>query len=299
MKAREIKRKIKSIDNTRQITRTMEMVAAAKIVKAKERIEAARPYALKMVDLLHNVARFVSVLEHPLLEARGSVENVLIVVMTSNRGLCGAFNTNVINRAEAIMRREEGEGRKVSFAVVGKKGDQHFRFRKRDVVNSYLDFGDQPHFSDAEDIGRTVMGMYEDGTVDKVYLVFNHFVTIIEHRSSEHVLLPIRAERVSKGSPLDEEETGSQSLYIFEPEPPRELLRRLIPAYVETLVLRALLESAASEHGARRTAMKAATDNAGEMIEELTRSYNRARQTEITMQIAEIVGGAEALKGTG
>lgn len=293
-KAKEIGRQIKSVSNTKKITRTMEMVAGAKIVKAKERIEATRPYAVKMMDLLQNVAQYVPLREHPLLEAHEAIETVLIVSLNSNRGLAGAFNTNILKRVAAIAEREKTEGRKVKILSVGKKGYTFFKFRKFDIVNAYLDIGDQPKFSEAKAVADEIIKLYTDKEVNKVYLVFNHFKTIVEQFSVEHQLLPIQEEKLIR----EKEKAGAgaiEGLYIFEPEPPKKVLDKLMPAYVDAVVYRAILESAASEQGARRTAMKAATDNAGKMIENLTRKFNQARQAQITMEIAEIVGGAEAL----
>ncbi len=347
-KVREIRRQIKSIDSTRQITKTMEMVAGAKIRRAQGRIEAARPYALKMMEVLYNVAAFVRGTTHPLLETHDPIEKALVVVFTSDRGLCGAFNTNVIRRAESVLTREDKEGasiseatpeakikareklkalfkrrttaieeaertkeekvveieevtpsvevseegkRKVDLIVIGRKGINYFKFIGQEIFKEYRGISDSPTIENAREIARMLMDMYVQGEVDKVYLVFNHFKSIVEQRPVEYLLLPMEREVIGE----KQRSEASETEYIFEPKA-KEVLHRLLPRYIETVVYRAFLESAASEHGARRTAMKNATDNANEIIQNLTRDYNNARQAQITQEISEIVGGAEALK---
>lgn len=289
---RVIRRRIRSVENTRQITRTMEMVATAKIKRAQERIEAARPYAVKMMEVLLNVSRHVRRGDHPLLEVREPANNVIIVVLTSNRGLAGAFNTNIIRRSEAIFREEAAAGRDVKFVAVGRKGLRFLRYNEYPVVREYTDIGDAPTFDQAAEIATDLMERYSSGEVDKIHIVFNHFRSIVDQKVVDHLVLPIEQEEMAE----TEAPVGPSAAYVFEPEA-EDVLRRLLPVYIETLVYRTLLESVASEQGARRTAMKAATDNAGEMIESLKRTFNRARQAQITQEISEIVGGAEALMG--
>ncbi|MCL5291668.1 MAG: ATP synthase F1 subunit gamma [Actinobacteria bacterium] len=287
-KTREIKRRIKGVESTKKITKTMEMVAAAKIKKAQARIEAARPYALKMMDVLFSVAQFVPESGHPLLVVREPVERAVIIPMTSNRGLCGAANTNVLRKAEALYRKEEAAGLTVSFITVGNKGTGQLRYAGYPIERSYTELSDQPTFAEAREIAKELIDGYTDGRVDKIYLVFNHFRSLIDQKPVEHLLLPIQQEVIG------EERPGVRADYIFEPSA-EVVLNRLLPTYIETLVYRAMMESAASEHSARRMAMKAATDNATDMIDNLTRSYNRARQAQITQEIAEVVAGADAL----
>ncbi len=294
-KAREIKRRIKSVTNTRQITRTMEMVASAKIKKAQERIEAARPYALAMMDTLRNVAKYVPAFEHPLLENR-PVENVAILVMTSNRGLCGSFNTNILRQAENLAKREIAEGKNVRFIVVGKKGLSYLNYREYEVYKSYIGVSDEPSFGDARESAENLVSLYMDGKIDKAYLVFNRFKSVMEQYVVEYPLLPIGHLELNEDEDEGAPEKALESMYIFEPDSAADVMSELLPAYAEYLVFRALLESTASEQGARRTAMMAATENAKEMITDLTRDFNRVRQAAITMEIAEIVGGAEALE---
>jgi F-type H+-transporting ATPase subunit gamma len=289
-KMREIKRRIKSIESTRQITKTMEMVSAAKIKKAQERIEAARPYALKMMDVLFNVAQHVPAVTHPLLEVREPFKHTTIVVFTSNRGLCGGFNANLIRRGMAIFEREVAEKRKVSFVTIGRKGLVVLRFREYPIIKSYLDISDQPRINEAREVARYLMDLYISRKTDQIYLLYNHFKSLLEQKPMEQVLLPITERELDK-TPL--KRPGTE--YLFEPAA-QEVLEKLLPTYVETVVFRALLESAASEHAARRSAMKRATNNAGEMLQDLRRSFNKARQAQITQEIAEIVGGAAGLE---
>lgn len=290
-KAREIKKRIRSVQNTRQITKTMEMVAAAKIKKAQEQIEAARPYALKMMDVLHSVARHVPEGEHPLLELHDPVERVIILVLTSNRGLCGAFNFNILERAEALYKEEVEQGSKAAFLVVGEKGLKYLRYRRYPLLGEGIDIGDRPSFEQAAQIARQLMKLYCEHKIDKVYVVFNHFKSVMEQYVTDYVVLPIQREEASE----EPKAAVAEDEYIFEPTP-REVLFKLLPTYIETLIYRTLMESSASEHGARRTAMKAATDNAVEMIGELTRTFNKARQWQITQEILEVSSGAEALR---
>lgn len=289
-KGRDIKRRIKSVENTRQITRTMEMVATAKIRKAQSRIESARPYALAMMDVLSKVAANVEATTHPLLREHDEMKRATVLVLTSDRGLCGAFNGNVIREAEAIISREKAAGLEVDMIVVGKKGIGYFRYVGKSLTGEYRDVSDSPTFAVAKDIATKLMDAYISGEADRIWLVFNRFQSVVEQKVTTHQLLPIEESQVP-----EERQTAVSTEYLFEPDA-AGVLRRLLPTYIETLVYRAMLESAASEHGARRTAMKSASDNAEKMIEVLVRSFNRARQAQITQEISEIVGGAEALK---
>lgn len=296
-KTREIKRRIKSVENTRQITKTMEMVATAKIKRAQQRIEAARPYALKMIEVLGNVAQDAEAGRHPLLAVHDEIKKAVIIVLTSDRGLCGAFNSNIIRHTHMIAARERAEGREVSLVVSGKKGITYFNWVGLDVEREYRGISDRPTFADAKDMADHVIKGYVAGEIDRVYLVFNLFKNVAEQRVTEHLLLPVERESVKDEAEAAAHAAG-EAQYIFEPDA-EALLERLLPTYIEALVYRALLESAASEHGARRTAMKSASDNAQDMIGTLVRSFNRARQAQITQEISEIVGGADALKEAG
>ena len=288
---RDIKQRIVSVQSTRQITRTMEMVATAKIKKAQEKIEAARPYAFAMVEVLQNVAKYVQGATHPLLEEHEERTRVVVVCITSDRGLCGAFNSNILRITEDLMRREGEQGVATDVIAVGKKAIGYLRYRGIEPVASYRDMSDRPTFADARSIAARIMPAYEAGEIDAAYIVFNRFKNVAEQKAETYQLLPVE-RRVMEA---EEEQGGVRAEYLFEPTA-AQVLEHLLPTYVETLVYRALMESAASEQGARRTAMKSATDNASEMITTLTRSYNRARQAAITTEIAEIVGGAAALE---
>lgn len=291
VKVREIKRRIKSTEKTRQITKTMEMVAAARIRRAQERIEATRPYTFKMIDVLTNVSAHVTEAIHPLLEVHEPPEKAAIVTLTSNRGLCGAFNANIIRKTEGLKKQLEAEGKNVNLIVIGRKGVNYFKYRGLPLLAEYTGISETPTFFEAKEIAHLLIEHYVNRQIDEVYLIFNHFKSVAEQRPVQHMLLPIRTE-VIEGEPQKE---SVKQEYLFEPSP-EKVLFSLLPTYVETLVYRSLLESIASEYGARRTAMKSASDNAGEMINYLTRSFNRARQAQITQEISEIVGGAEALK---
>jgi F-type H+-transporting ATPase subunit gamma len=286
---RDIKTRIGSVSSTRQITRTMEMVATAKIRRAQDRIESARPYALAMMEVLGNVARFVSGATHPLLETHPERKHVIVIVVTSDRGMCGAFNSNILRMAEQAISRENDAGAEARIVAVGKKAVAYFRYRGVEPLASFRDISDRPTIADARAIASHIIGPYSAGEVDGVEILFNRFKNVAEQKPEAHVLLPVPRTIVEADAAGDEVTPE----YLFEPGVDA-VLERLLPTYIETLVYRALMESAASEQGARRTAMKSATDNATEMIFTLTRSYNRARQASITNEIAEIVGGAAA-----
>jgi F-type H+-transporting ATPase subunit gamma len=288
---RDIKERIGSVQSTSQITRTMEMVATAKIRKARERIESARPYALSMVEVLGNVARYVQGQSHPLLETHAERKRTVVIAITSDRGLAGAFNANILRLMEGLVRTEREAGAEVDVIAVGKKAIGYLRYRGIEPVASYRDISDKPTFADAKAIASHIIEPYSAEELDAVYVLFNRFKSVAEQRPETHQLLPIERGVMDSA----EEDLGASPEYLFEPTP-AAVLERLLPTYVETLIYRAMMESAASEQGARRTAMKAASDNASEMINTLTRGYNRARQAAITGEIAEIVGGAAALE---
>jgi F-type H+-transporting ATPase subunit gamma len=272
----------------------MELVAAAKLRRAQSRIEAMRPYADTMRELIAGVGRAAaSVRGLPLLEQRESVETVLLLPLTGDRGLAGAFNAQVLRRAFALERELRGEGKSVRWLAVGKKGRSTLTFRKRDLDGAYTGFTDRPAYADAQAIAHRVADVFTDGEVDRVVLVYNTFISALTQRVTDQDVLPISADILE----TDEEERAADAMrgdFIFEPEP-EEILARLLPVYVETQIYRALLESTASEQGARMTAMRNASKNAGELIDGLTLQMNRARQAEITQEILEVVAGAEAL----
>ena len=290
----DIKRRIRSVRNTRKITRAMELVAAAKLRRATARIQAMRPYADTMNELVAGVGRAASSVRGlPLLQQREQVETVLLVPLTGDRGLAGAFNAQVLRRSFALERELQSEGRTVRWLAVGKKGRSTLSFRRRALDGEYTGFTDQPAYADAQAIAHRVAELFTEGEVDQVVLVYNHFVSALTQRVSDQTVLPISADILE----TDEAERRDDILrgdFIFEPEP-EEILARLLPVYVETQIYRALLESTASEQGARMTAMRNASKNAGELIDGLTLQMNRARQAEITQEILEVVAGAEAL----
>ncbi len=289
----DIKRRIGSVRNTRKITRAMELVAAAKLRRAETRIKALRPYAETMNELIAGVGRAARSVRLPLLEQREQVETVAIVPLTGDRGLAGAFNAQVIRRALALERSLQAEGKTVRWVAVGKKGRSTLLFRRRELAAAYMGFTDRPAYEDAQAIAHRVAELFTEGEVDRVTLVYNTYVSALTQRVTEQDVLPISPEILE----TDDDERAADTLrgdFIFEPEPD-EIMERLLPVYIETQIYRALLESTASEQGARMTAMRNASKNAGELIDTLTLRMNRARQAEITQEILEVVGGAEAL----
>jgi F-type H+-transporting ATPase subunit gamma len=288
----DIKRRVRSIRNIRKVTRAMELVAAAKLRRAQARIESMRPYAERMQELMVGTARAsASVRGLPLLQRR-EVGRAAIVPLTGDRGLAGAFNGQILREAFAVERRLRADGVETSWLVSGKKGASTLRFRGYPIEQAWGGFSQSPRYEDAQAIAHRVSELYSEQEVDSVVLVYNHFVSALVQKVVTQDVLPIPESLLEAG-----EDERSQALlgdFIYEPEP-EQILERLMPVYVETEVYRALLESAASEQGARMTAMRNATKNAGELIDSLTLSMNRARQAEITQEILEVVAGADAL----
>jgi F-type H+-transporting ATPase subunit gamma len=291
----DLKRRIRSVRNTRKITKAMELVASARLRRAQTRIEAMRPYADRMLELMGGVARASSsVRSIPLLQRR-EVRTVAIVPLTGDRGLAGAFNGQVIRRALQLEREVRGEGKEVRWLVAGKKGRSTLTFRRYDVAGAWTGFSDRPEYGDAQAIAHRLTELYVEGEVDAVRLVYNEYESPLVQRVTVKEVLPIEEHLLE----TDEEERRDDAMrgdFIFEPEP-EEILARLVPVYLETEVYRALLESAASEQGARMTAMRNASKNAGELIDGLTLQMNRARQAAITQELLEVVAGADALQG--
>ncbi len=292
----DIKRRIRSVRNTRKITRAMELVAAAKLRRAQARIEAMRPYADRMLELMSGTARAsASVRGLPLLQQREQERSVAIVPLTGDRGLAGAFNSQILRRALALDRQLRAEGKNVLWVPVGRKGAGSLRFRRQELSGEFTGFTDQPQYADAQAVAHRVTELYTDEAVDRVVVVYNHFESALVQRVTVQDVLPLSAELLETDE-QEREEDASRGDFIFEPEP-EEILARLLPVYLETELYRALLESAASEHGARMTAMRNASKNAEELIDNLTLAMNRARQAEITQEILEVVAGADALMG--
>ena len=291
---RVYKRRIRSVTATKKITRAMEMIAASRIVKAQQRVAAARPYAEEIHKVVANLASKGA--EHPLLEKRERLDTIGLVVLTSDRGLAGAYNSNVIRTGEARLRRfqaEEGSG--YELFVVGRKGLSYFRFRDYSIKGAYLGMSDSPTYDDARNVADEVLAAYEAGEVDIVEVAYTQFLSVSTQRPVLRRLLPVE-EFDEDGDEPDVGDDQESSPYEYEPEEPAAILDRLLPRYVEARMFAAMLDASASEHAARQRAMKAATDNAEELIKTLTRDANRARQSEITTEIMEVVGGAEALR---
>ena len=301
---KEVKNRIGSIKNIRKITRAMEMVAAARLRRAEQRIEAMRPYAQAIRKMTRRVAEAAegNVARIPLLEERERIDTVGLLLVTGDRGLAGAFNTQIIREGTRLKREYEADGARVIFSVVGRRGNSTLGFRGEDVQHSYVGFTDRPGFVNAREISRELTTAYADGEIDRVDLVYNRYVSPLTQYVRRHTLLPLQqAEVFGEGVPEAEEpadpeleEAHTKASWFYEPDP-EELLPKLFEEYVDLSVFRALLESAASEHGARMTAMRSAAENAGEIIDDLTLEMNRARQAEITQEILEVVAGAEAL----
>jgi F-type H+-transporting ATPase subunit gamma len=288
----DIRRRVRSVQNTRKITKAMELVAAAKLRRAQTRIEELRTYADRMRELMVGTARAsASVRGLPLLQRR-EVQRVAIVPLTGDRGLAGAFNAQILRRAFALERTVRSEGADVSWLVVGKKGRSTLTFRRYVLEGAWTDFTDRPAYSDAQAIAHRLAELYTDGEVDRVVIVYNQFESALVQRVTEQDVLPIPEQLL--GGEEDQLQQALLGDFIYEPEP-EQILERLLPVYVETELYRALLESAASEHGARMTAMRNASKNAAELIDSLTLAMNRARQAEITQEILEVVAGAEGL----
>jgi F-type H+-transporting ATPase subunit gamma len=283
---RETRRRIKSVEATKKITRAMELIAASRIPRAQARVNASKPYTAKLVEVISNVGRASGGASHPLLESR-EVETVGILVVSADRGLAGAYATNIIRMAERQMIAHRKAGRDVLLYAVGKKAQSYFRYRGWRIEQVYLRITDTPGFGDARAISNSVMEAYQSGDVDSLEAFYTDYKSALTQVPTQLNLLPITP-------PTQAGDEGPAAAYSYEPSP-AEILGRLLPRYVEATVFNMLLESSASEHSARRRAMKAATDNAEELIRVLTVAANRARQAEITTAITEIVGGAEAL----
>lgn len=291
-KTRELKRRIRSIGKTRQITKTMEMVSTSKLKRATDRVHAARPYAERLADVIGRLVDPELKERYPLLRQPESVKRAAVVLVTSNRGLAGAFNANLIREARSVVDRLREAGAQVELHAVGKKGAAFFRFKREPIASDRSDIGDSPKSEDARSVIEPLRDRFERGELDEVYVVYAQFRSALSTPPATLRLLPVQ----SGGGDAKDDEAGAHLLnYELSPSAD-EILGRLLPLYVRNSMYRALVETAAAEHGARRTAMKNATDNAGDILDRLSRTYNRARQAQITQEIAEIVGGAAALE---
>ena len=296
----DLKRRVRSITNTRKVTRAMELVASARLRRAQMRIEAMRPYADRMLELMAGVSKAAGAVRLPLLERREQISKVAILPVTADRGLAGGFNAQVIRRSLALMREHRAEGREVAWFSTGRKASSTLRFRRMNLVQAWTGFSERPAYSDAQAIAHAVSEAYTSGEVDTVFVVYNAFVSALTQKVTVRELLPIPTDLLEGEEDVAGVEDAHPEIgtpdFIYEPEP-EEILARLLPVYVETELYRALLESAASEQGARMTAMRNASKAAGELIDSLTLAMNRARQAEITQEILEVVAGADALSG--
>jgi F-type H+-transporting ATPase subunit gamma len=294
----DLKRRVRSITNTRKLTRAMELVASARLRRAQTRIEAMRPYADRMLELMAGVSQAAGAVRLPLLERREQVQTIALVPVTADRGLAGAFNAQVLRRAFALQRQAEADGQKVLWFSSGKKASSTLRFRRLDVAEAWTGFSERPAYRDAQMMAHALADAYVQGQVDRVTIVYNAFVSPLVQRVTVRDVLPVPQDLLERSEGEDENEPAELAHpdFIYEPEP-EEILARLLPVYLETELYRALLESGASEQGARMTAMRNASKAAGELIDSLTLAMNRARQAAITQEILEVVAGADALSG--
>ncbi|MDA3628011.1 F0F1 ATP synthase subunit gamma [Saccharopolyspora oryzae] len=303
---RELRNRIRSIKSTRKITKAQELIATSRIMKAQARVEASRPYATEITNVLSALAD-VSTLDHPLLTERSNPKRAGVLVVTSDRGFCGGYNANVIKAAEELQSLLREQGKDPVLYVIGRKGESYYRFRQRKIEASWTGFSDRPEYSDAAEIGETLVKAFlagaddylDDGGpdgklgVDELHLVHTEFVSMLTQRPAVRRIAPLEVEYSDE--PVQK---TLKSAYEFEPDA-ETLFAALLPKYIKTRLYAGLLDSAAAEHAARRTAMKSATDNADELIRNLSREANQARQAQITQEISEIVGGVEALSSAG
>jgi F-type H+-transporting ATPase subunit gamma len=300
MALKDVKSRIGSVKNIQKITRAMEMVAAARLRRAEQRIEALRPYASAIRRMTRQAAEAAgNVPNLPILNEHESVNTVGLLLVTGDRGLAGAFNSQIVRAGVRVAAEHEGDGRSMAWYASGRRGTSSLQFRGLDVLGSYTGFTDRPAYGDARDIAQDLMTAYVDGKVDQVEIIYNHYISPLTQRVTRETLLPLQHATILEGDEEEDDEAGEtdepkRALVEYEPDP-EEILQRLIPAYVEISIFRALLESTASEHGARMTAMRNASQNAGDIIKDLTLQMNRERQAEITQEILEVVSGAEGL----
>lgn len=292
---RILRGRIRSVQATKKITRAMELIAASRIVKAQQRVFAAVPYSVQITEVMRDLAAAGGSTDSPLLGTRESIKKVCYVAITADRGLCGGYNSGVLRAAEAEIKVDLKANRDYVVVPVGRKADGYLRFRGYNLEKPFNGFSDQPNYSDAKEIGEHVVALYASGEVDKVVLVYTRFISSGSQEVVLRPLVPLERDVVEGGDGKPGTD-GSGADYEFEPDP-SSILETLIPRYIEARIYAALLNAAASEHAFRQRAMKSATDNAEEIIKNLSRIMNRARQDSITTEIMEIVSGAEALSG--
>jgi F-type H+-transporting ATPase subunit gamma len=302
---REVRNRIGAVKNIQKIARALELVAAARLRRAEQRIEALRPYANAIRRMTRQAAEAAgNVPSLPILEEHESVSKVGLLLIAGDRGLAGAFNSNIVRAGVAAGREHEGEGHTPVFFASGRRPSTSLTFRGLEPVESFTGFTDRPAYSDARRIAERLMAAYVDGEVDQVEIFYNGYISPVQQVVRRETLLPLQKATVLEEEKSEDEsesrsgseESGPHALVDYEPDP-EEILKRLVPDYVEISIYRALLESTASEHGARMTAMHSASDNAADLIQTLTLEMNRARQAEITQEILEVVAGAEGLSG--
>ncbi len=286
---RALRRRIRSVQATKKITKAMELIATSRIVKAQQRVAAARPYSERITEVLRNLAAAGAGGDSPLLTERDDVRTVAYVVIAADRGLCGAYNSSVIRAAERSMLRQRADGRRTRLVTVGKKAATYFRFRGWDIDAHFQGFADQPAYEDARSIAEHVVTQFGSGEYDLVELTYTQFLSVASQRVVIRRFVPLDRSMIEQAA------EGPQADYEFEPDP-QEILDRLLPRYVEARLYAALLDGAASFLAAQQRAMKSATDNAEDLIVRYSRAMNRARQDAITTEIMEIVGGAEAMR---
>jgi len=299
---KDIKSRISSVKNIQKITRAMEMVSAARLRRAEQRIEQLRPYADGIRRMTRRASEAAESIPHlPVLVEHEQVNNVGLLLVTSDRGLAGAFNSQIIRAGVNRSREIDADGPSVAWYATGRRGVSSLQFRGNELAGSYTGFTDRPVYADARHIAHDLTAAYVDGELDRVEIIYNHYISPISQTVSHETLLPLQqADILGEEGEQEEEQQSEESahqraLWIYEPDP-EEILARLVPDYVEISIYRALLESTASEHGARMTAMRSASDNASDLIEQYTLEMNRQRQAEITQEIMEVVAGAEGLR---
>ena len=285
-----LRRKIVSVKNTQKITKAKKMVAASKLKRAQNRILAARPYALQLREVMGNLSQRVNRASHPLLSRRGG-NTLELLVITSDRGLCGAFNTNILRQAVKFLEQQRDQGKEVTVSLAGRKSIDYFKRRDWPIRQEWGGVFDRLSFEHALDIGQNIVSQYHDGTFDHLYVVYNEFKSVMQQEVVIEKLLPIESLNASDG----ENTSSLGGGYLYEPDE-SELLETLLPKHFEIQTYRVLLESSAAEQAARMTAMDGATRNAGELIKKVTLFYNKTRQTAITKELMDIVGGAEAVQ---
>jgi F-type H+-transporting ATPase subunit gamma len=301
MSQRDVKNRIASVQNIRKITRAMEMVAAARLRRAEQRIEHLRPYAGAIRRMTRQAAEAAGgeIGSLPILKQHEREDRIGLLLVTADRGLAGAFNSQIIRAGLRAAAEYEEQGKTVIFSATGRRGVSSLTFRGREPEGAFTGFTDRPAYANAREVAESLMAMYIDDKVDRVEIFYNGYVSPLVQEVRRETLLPLQQATILEGNERDTEgaegESGHHALVEYEPDP-AVILERLVPDYVEISIFRALLESTASEHGARMTAMRNASENAGEVIDDLTLEMNRARQAEITQEIMEVVGGAEALQ---